>query len=36
MTRKLEELSGVVRSSEEEVKEIDQRWEALKKLKVKS
>ena len=35
MTRKLEELSGAVRSSEEEVKEIDPRWEALKKLNIK-
>ena len=34
MTQKLEELSGAVRSSEEAAKEIDPRWEALKKLKV--
>ena len=36
MTQKLEELSGAVRSGEEEDREIDPRWEALKKLKVKS
>ena len=34
MTQKLEELSGAVRSSEEEEEEIDPRWEALKHLKV--
>jgi uncharacterized metal-binding protein YceD (DUF177 family) len=34
MTQKLEELSGAVRSSEEEEEQIDPRWEALKKLKV--
>ena len=34
MTQKLEELSGAVRSGEEEDREIDPRWEALKKLKV--
>ena len=34
MTQKLEELSGAARSSEEEVRPIDPRWEAL--LKVKS
>ncbi len=34
MTQKLEELSGAVRSGEEENREIDPRWEALKKLKV--
>ena len=33
MTQKLEELSGAVRSSEEEAKEIDPRWQALAKLK---
>ena len=37
MTQKLEELSGAVRSGEEEAETaIDPRWEALKKLKVKS
>ena len=34
MTQKLAELSGAVRSSEEEEQEIDPRWEALKQLKV--
>ena len=34
MTQKLEELSGAVRSGKEEDREIDPRWEALKKLKV--
>ena len=35
MTQKLDELSGAVRSSEEEADApIDPRWEALKKLKV--
>ena len=34
MTQKLEELSGAVRSSEEEEEMIDPRWEALKQLKV--
>ena len=34
MTQKLEELSGAVRSSEEEKEMIDPRWEALKQLKV--
>ncbi len=34
MTQKLEELSGAVRSSEEVAKEIDSRWEALKKFKI--
>ena len=34
MTQKLEELSGAVRSSEEEEEQMDPRWEALKKLKV--
>ena len=34
MTQKLEELSGTVRSGEEEAEAIDPRWEALKKLKV--
>ena len=34
MTRKLEELSGAVRSSEEEAEAIDPRWEILKNLKV--
>ena len=34
MTQKLEELSGAVRSSEEEEEAIDPRWEALKHLKV--
>ena len=36
MTQKLDELSGAVRSGEEEVKTTDPRWDALKKLKVKS
>ena len=36
MTRKLEELSGAVRSGEEEAEAIDPRWEKLLKLKVKS
>ena len=36
MTQKLEELSGTVRSGEEEAEAIDPRWEALMKLKVKS
>ena len=34
MTRKLEELSGAVRSGEEEEEAIDPRWEKLKNLKV--
>ena len=34
MTRKLEELSGAVRSGEEEAEAIDPRWEKLKNLKV--
>lgn len=34
MTQKLLELSGAVRSSEEEAKAIDSRWEKLKDLKV--
>ena len=34
MTQKLEELSGAVRSSEEEAEVIDPRWEKLRKLKV--
>ena len=34
MTQKLEELSGAVRSSEEEAEAIDPRWEKLKNLKV--
>ena len=34
MTQKLEELSGTVRSGEEEAESIDPRWEELKKLKV--
>ena len=33
MTQKLEELSGAVRSSEEEAEAVDPRWEALLKLK---
>ncbi len=33
MTQKLEELSGTVRSSEEDVEAIDPRWEQLKNLK---
>ena len=33
MTQKLEELSGAVRSGEEEAEAIDPRWEALLKLK---
>ena len=36
MTQKLQELSGAVRSSEEEAEAIDPRWEALMKLKTKS
>ena len=36
MTQKLEELSGAVRSGEEEAEAIDPRWEKLLKLKVKS
>ena len=36
MTQKLEELSGAVRSSEEEAEAIDPRWSALLKLKEKS
>ena len=36
MTQKLEELSGAVRSGEEEAEAIDPHWEALAKLKVKS
>ena len=35
MTQKLEELSGAVRSGEEEAKEVDPRWEALSKLNIK-
>jgi hypothetical protein len=36
MTQKLSELSGAVRSSEEEAEAtIDPRWEALKKLNIK-
>ena len=34
MTQKLEELSGAVRSSEEEAQAVDPRWEKLKNLKV--
>ena len=34
MTQKLEELSGAVRSGEEEAEAIDPRWEKLKNLKV--
>ena len=34
MTQKLEELSGAVRSGEEEAEAVDPRWEALKQLKV--
>jgi hypothetical protein len=34
MTQKLEELSGAVRSSEEEAETTDPRWEILKNLKV--
>ncbi len=34
MTQKLEELSGAVRSSEEETEAIDPRWEKLKNLKI--
>ena len=34
MTQKLEELSGAVRSGEEEAGAIDPRWEKLKNLKV--
>ncbi len=33
MTQKLEELSGAVRSSEEDAEQIDPRWEQLKNLK---
>ena len=36
MTQKLDELSGAVRSGEEEADAIDPRWEKLLKLKVKS
>ena len=36
MTQKLEELSGAVRSGEEETEAIDPRWEALKELRAKS
>jgi uncharacterized metal-binding protein YceD (DUF177 family) len=36
MTQKLEELSGAVRSSEEEATAVDPRWAALSKLKVES
>jgi len=36
MTRKLDELSGAVRSGEEEAEAIDPRWEKLLNLKVKS
>ena len=36
MTQKLEELSGAVRSSEEEVTAVDPRWAALSKLKAES
>ena len=35
MTQKLEELSGAVRSGEEETEAIDPRWEALSKLNIK-
>jgi uncharacterized metal-binding protein YceD (DUF177 family) len=35
MTQKLDELSGAVRSSKEEAKAVDPRWEALNKLKIK-
>ena len=35
MTQKLEELSGAVRSGEEEAEAIDPRWSALSKLKIK-
>ncbi len=35
MTQKLEELSGAVRSSEEEAGTTDPRWSALSKLKIK-
>ena len=34
MTQKLEELSGAVRSGEEEAEAVDPRWEKLKNLKV--
>ena len=34
MTQKLQELSGAVRSGEEDDKEVDPRWEKLKNLKV--
>ena len=36
MTQKLEELSGAVRSSEEEAAAVDPRWAALSKLKAES
>ena len=36
MTQKLEELSGAVRSGEEEAEAIDPRWEALKDLRMKN
>ncbi len=35
MTQKLEELSGAVRSGEEEAETTDPRWSALSKLKIK-
>ena len=35
MTQKLDELSGAVRSSEEEDEAIDPRWEALRQLNIK-
>ena len=34
MTQKLDELSGAVRSGEEEAEAIDPRWEKLKNLKI--
>ena len=36
MTQKLDELSGAVRSSEEETEAIDPRWEKLQELRIKS
>ena len=35
MTQKLDELSGAVRSGEEEAEAVDPRWEALRKLNIK-
>jgi len=35
MTQKLDELSGAVRSGEEEAEAVDPRWEALRRLNIK-